>query len=114
MGLAHPARLDMQPGRLAVHGAIGFDSANALCQQGMAWMGQQPAGLIAVDLSGLSESNTLTLAVLVQWARRMRADQHLQLQQVPNHLAAIIRASHLEVLLSEPQAVEPAGQQRTP
>lgn len=84
--------------RLLLSGAVTFGNAKQLYQHGLSLLGaaQPPTQL---DLSQLSQSNTIALAVIVQWLRQIKPTQSLQLINVPEKLQAIMRASNLERLL---------------
>ena len=94
-----PAGLQLQPEGtlLRLQGVIDFANATQVLRQGLDWLRGQTAAQLGLDLSGLTGANTLTLAVVMQ--RQLRAGQTLQLRGVPERLAAIIRASHLDCLL---------------
>jgi len=84
--------------RLLLSGAVTFGNAKALYQQGLPPLDSaQPPTLL--DLSQLSQSNTIAVAVIVQWLRQLKPTQSLQLVNVPEKLQAIMRASNLERLL---------------
>ena len=93
------ASLTCQNQRLLLSGAVTFSNAKALYQQGLPLLAVNPPPTV-LDLSQLSQSNTIVLAVIVQWLRQLKPTQSLQLQQVPDKLQAIMRASNLERLLS--------------
>jgi len=58
---------------------------------------QQASKTVTIDLGGLTHSNTLTLAVVVQWIRGLPTTQ-VFLAHVPDKLAAIMQASSLDHL----------------
>lgn len=84
--------------RLLLSGAVTFGNAQQLYQRGLPLLSaaQPPTEL---DLSQLSQSNTIALAVIVQWLRQLKPTQSLQLVNVPEKLQAIMRASNLGQLL---------------
>lgn len=84
---------------LSVMGELTFANAHAVYQQGQRLLQQQPAKTLTIDLAGLTHSNTLTLAVLVQWIRGL-PNARVGLTHVPDKLIAIIHASNLAQLLS--------------
>jgi len=87
-----------QDQHLILSGAVTFSNAKQLYQQGLPLLKvDQPPTVL--DLSQLSQSNTIALAVLVQWLRQLKPTQSLQLAHVPEKLQAIMRASNLERLL---------------
>lgn len=89
------AQLKVQDQVLFVTGSIDFDNAPAIYAQGLKLLQQQNQWPIALDLSGLSSSNTIALAVFVQWLRQRQAGQGFYLKQVPPKMQAIIEASNL-------------------
>lgn len=95
------ASLVHQDQRLVLSGVVTFANAAALYQQGVPLLNITPAPTV-LDLSQLSQSNTIAVAVIVQWLRQLKPAQSLQLQHVPDKLQAIMRASNLERLLPAP------------
>lgn len=91
-------RLIRQDDVLLLSGAVTFANAKSLYQQGLPLLAVNLPPTV-LDLSQLSQSNTIVLAVIVQWLRQLKPTQSLQLQQVPDKLKAIMRASNLERLL---------------
>ncbi len=93
------ANLTCQDQRLLLSGAVTFANAQALYQQGLPLLNSALPPTV-LDLSQLSQSNTIALAVIVQWLRQLKPTQSLPLQHVPDKLQAIMHASNLEQLLS--------------
>ncbi|MFZ3193364.1 MAG: STAS domain-containing protein [Moraxellaceae bacterium] len=91
-------RLIRQDDVLLLSGVVTFANAKSLYQQGLPLLAVNLPPTV-LDLSQLSQSNTIVLAVIVQWLRQLKPTQSLQLQQVPDKLQAIMRASNLERLL---------------
>ncbi|RYY78633.1 MAG: STAS domain-containing protein [Moraxellaceae bacterium] len=89
------AQLKVQDQVLFVTGSIGFDNAPAIYKQGLNLLQQQNQWPIALDLSGLTSSNTIALAVFVQWLRQRKVGQGFYLKEVPQKMQAIIKASNL-------------------
>lgn len=92
----------MKAAQLSVHnqvmflkGSIDFDNAASLYEQGLSVLKQQQQWPVTIDLSALQSSNTITLAVFVQWLRQCNTGQTIHLQQVPQKMQAIIQASNL-------------------
>ena len=83
---------------LSVVGELTFVNAQAVYQQGQRLLQQQTATAVTIDLGGLTHSNTLTLAVLVQWIRGLPRSQ-VALAHVPKKMAAIMQASSLQTLI---------------
>ena len=57
---------------------------------------QQKKWPLLLDLSGLQASNTIALAVFVQWVRQCKVGQQIVLQHTPEKMQAIIDASNLQ------------------
>lgn len=93
------AQLTRQADVLLLSGAVTFAHAQVLYQQGLQLLkaSNPPTHL---DLSQLTHSNTIAVAVIVQWLRQLQPSQSLRLVHVPDQLQAIMRASNLERLLS--------------
>lgn len=92
------ASLIRQEHVLLLSGTVTFGNAKALYQQALPLLNAATPPSV-LDLSQLSQSNTIALAVIVQWLRQLKPTQSLQLQHVPDKLRAIMRASNLEQLL---------------
>jgi phospholipid transport system transporter-binding protein len=89
------AQLSVQDQVLFLKGSIEFDNAADVYEQGLKLLKQQNQWPIYIDLSSLNSSNTIALAVFVQWLRQCSASQPVYLQQVPPKMQAIIQASNL-------------------
>jgi ABC-type transporter Mla MlaB component len=84
---------------LAISGSVHFDNANRIFEQGKTALKGISAPVISVDLSGLTQSHTVLLAVIVQWIRGLAAGQQLHLANVPSKLKSIIETSRLQEIL---------------
>jgi phospholipid transport system transporter-binding protein len=85
-------------GRLAVSGELGFATAAAALQTGLALIGAQRAW--TVDLSGVTAGDSAGLAVLVEWVSAARArGATLRYEAVPTQFLAVARISDLDGLL---------------
>lgn len=95
------ASLARDGAKLQVRGHIGFAGADAVCAQGLALIAQAPGSMVA-DLAGLEAPSSVSVAVLLRWARALaaRGDQ-LQLARVPEKCRAILRVSGLADALPE-------------
>ncbi len=86
---------------LRLSGDVTYDNAEALCAEGLGLL----AGISSsptVDLAGLTTASSLTVAMLLRWARAAAArGQSLRLTQVPERCLAIIRVSGLTDALPE-------------
>lgn len=87
--------------RLLLTGAIDYDNADAICAEGITLLGQTGSQTV-VDLAGLTSASSLSVAVLLRWARMTASQGHqLQLTQVPPRCQAIVRVSGLAEALPE-------------
>lgn len=95
------ATLAAEGATLTVSGAIDFAGADACCRQGLDLLARMP-GEVVVDLSGLSAASTVSVAVLLRWARHQAArGGRLRLARVPERCRAILRVSGLAEALPE-------------
>ena len=86
---------------LLVAGCIDVANADACCNAGLALLAAMP-GDVVVDLADLREPGSLTVAVLLHWARQVAARGHvLRLAGVPEKCRAIVRVSGLADALPE-------------
>lgn len=90
------AQLKVQDQVIALTGSIEFDNAASVYAQGLKLLKQQNHSPVYLDLSGLQSSNSIALAVFVQWLRQCATGQQLYLQHVPQKMQAIIQASNLQ------------------
>ncbi len=94
--MTQAAQLSLDNNVMKLSGDINFDNATEIYQQGLALLKQQTSWPLAVDLSALRSSNTITLAIFVQWVRQCRVGQKIVLQHTPEKMQAIITASNLQ------------------
>lgn len=95
------ASLRRDGAKLQVSGHIGFDNADACCDEGLALIAAMP-GDVVVELHGLTSASSLTVAVLLRWARQVAArGNRLSLAAVPEKCRAIVRVSGLAEALPE-------------
>jgi ABC-type transporter Mla MlaB component len=93
------ATLRQQGGSLVLDGMVGFENAAALCAEGLAILGK-PGAAVTLDLSTLKSENSVTVAMVVQWARAAaHSGRPLTLTGVPEQFRAIVRVSGLEAAL---------------
>ncbi|MDI1300656.1 MAG: STAS domain-containing protein [bacterium] len=86
---------------LQVNGDIAVDDADACCDEGLALLAQM-TGDVVVDLAGVMSASSLTVAVLLRWARRVAAaGGTLRLANVPEKCRAIVQVSGLAGALPE-------------
>lgn len=91
-------------GRFALRGTLGFSTAGAVlkCSERL-FAGV--SGPLEIDLSGVSQTDSAGLALLIEWlSRAARAPRTMKFLNVPEQLQAIARISELENLI-----VAPAG-----
>ena len=81
---------------MRLSGSIHFENAAQIYQQGLLMLQQQKKWPLLLDLSGLKASNTIALAVFVQWVRQCKVGQQIVLQHTPEKMQAIIDASNLQ------------------
>lgn len=88
--------LNIQNQIIHLSGFINFDNAETVYQQGIPLIKQFSGNdLIPINLSQLTSSNTISLAVFVQWLRLSLPSHKIQLIEVPAKMLDIIRASSL-------------------
>lgn len=88
--------LRVQGQTMHLHGSVSFDNAAQIYQQGLLMLQQHQHWPLLLDLSGLEASNTIALAVFVQWVRQCKAGQNIVLQHMPEKMQSIIDASNLQ------------------
>ncbi len=93
------AQLNTREATLSISGSVHFNNANSVFEQGKTALKKISAPIITVDLSALSESHTVLLAVIVQWIRGLSTGQQLHLAHVPAKLKSIIETSRLQEIL---------------
>lgn len=96
---AAPAIERLPDGRMRVAGGLGFDQASeALARGQLLYEGGR--GEVEVDLAGLREVDSATLAVLLAWtARAARAGVALRFTGAPASLLALARLCDAAPLL---------------
>ncbi len=98
------ARLSLQDDVLRIEGTIDFSNADACCAEGLALLARVD-GPVTADLAGLTTAGSVSVAVLLRWARAVAArGQILQLANVPEKCRAIVRVSGLAEALPEVSA----------
>ena len=85
-------------GHFKVTGPLSFETARPLLIQSTAEFGAWPR--LDIDLSGVSQSDSAGLALLVEWMRQARArQQKIHFQSIPSQLLALAQISDLDELL---------------
>jgi phospholipid transport system transporter-binding protein len=87
--------LRIQDQVLWVTGKIDFDNAEQCYQQGLQLI-QSHSLPLTVDLSQLTYSSTVALAVLLRWLRQTPHAQGLKFQAVPEKMLKIMQSCHLQ------------------
>ncbi|HEY4646512.1 MAG TPA: STAS domain-containing protein [Steroidobacteraceae bacterium] len=85
-------------GRFVLRGEVGFRTARAVLEQTRALFGDVP--VIKVDLSGVTETDSAGLALLIEWVSWARhAQREIRFFEIPEQIRAIARISEVEDLL---------------
>lgn len=85
-------------GVLRLSGRIGYANAAALLQVGRKALAKD--GVTRVDLSGLEQSDSATLAMLLAWSAEARRDKRqLLMSGAPEDLRALARLANTGKLL---------------
>lgn len=91
---------EASPGRIAVRGRLGFDTARYAHEQGLALIDACNEPRIELDCSRITKADSAGLAVLIDWMARARSQGHrLCVVKVPAELTAIARISEVDELL---------------
>lgn len=95
------ARIEALGGeRYRVTGVLDAFTTPKLLEEGLAHFSSQSSADIQVDLSGVTESDSAGLAVLLEWLRTGRKrNQRFHFGNVPKQLAALARISEVEELI---------------
>ncbi|HEU4663385.1 MAG TPA: STAS domain-containing protein [Dokdonella sp.] len=95
----HEPRIErIDAGRARLAGRFGFHEAAAVAGRWREFAGD--GGDVELDISGLQQVDSATLAVLLDWAARLRrAGAHLHLTGAPAGLVALAHLSDTESLL---------------
>jgi phospholipid transport system transporter-binding protein len=85
-------------GRFKVAGPLSFETVKPLLIRSTAEFGALPR--VEIDLSGVTQSDSAGLALLVQWMRQARAQQQqIRFKNIPSQLLALAQISDLDELL---------------
>lgn len=108
------AQWHKQADHLALTGEVGFDNVVALLSEAEDWLKDSSSTQCALDLSGVVNSNSAGIALIMSLHRRAHAQgKQLTLQQVPTNLISIARLSGLEWLIDRSSG-EPLGKPANP
>ena len=87
-------------GHFRVTGVLDAVTAPKLLRESDARFTSAPGATVHVDLSGVKESDSAGLALLLEWLRiARRRQQTMQFANVPNQIAALARISEVEALI---------------
>ena len=94
------------PDRLAVNGALTFETARRAHHAGLKLIETAPAGAaVEVDLAGVPESDSAGLSVLINWlAHASRTGRALRYVNLPAGIRAAAKISEVDELLQAPAA----------
>lgn len=89
---------------LRINADIDFDNADACCDAGLGLIAQMSGDVVA-DLSVIGAASSISVAVLLRWARAAAArGSALHLAKVPEKCRAIVSVSGLKEALPEVSA----------
>lgn len=88
--------IQYQDQQLHVSGRIDFENAEQYYQDGLKLIQSQNQYPVVVNLAQLEHGNTLSLAVLVQWLRKVPTPQDIHFKNVPEAMLKIIQSCHLQ------------------
>jgi phospholipid transport system transporter-binding protein len=93
--------VSVAPDRYAVRGALTFRTARTACESAMRMLnGSGGSGPIEVECSGVSESDSAGLAVLVFWlGRAQKAGRGLRFSNIPAEIHALARISDVDEIV---------------
>jgi phospholipid transport system transporter-binding protein len=96
----HSAAFEVQDGdRSRVTGVLHFTSVTALLKSGTEAIGNGHAAVI--DLSGVSDSDSAGLALLIEWLSVAKAgNRSLRYENIPAQLHQLARLSDVDELLT--------------
>lgn len=88
----------------AVDGPVSFDNLMELRRAGERFIDGQAGGVVRIDLAAAAGSGSAAAAALTAWLRHAtRAGIGLELANVPEDLADLIRVSGLDEVLTLPE-----------
>ncbi len=94
--------VETAPNRLTVTGALTFATARRAYEAGVRTIRAAPAGRIEVDCSGVTQSDSAGLAVLINWlACALSRDLGIRFANLPDAIRAVARISEVESILDE-------------
>jgi phospholipid transport system transporter-binding protein len=98
--VVHTAEFELQEGeRSLVKGVLHFTTVTSLLSEGSEAIGNGRAAVI--DLSGVKDSDSSGLALLIEWLSIARASRRsLRYENIPVQLHQLARLSEVEALLT--------------
>ena len=94
------ATLSLVEQTLKIVGKVDYSNADQIYKLGYQQLRDVTVWPLRIDLSEVQQGNTLLLAIIIQWLRKTQPNAKIQLVNVPEKMLGIIKASHLESLLS--------------
>jgi len=86
--------------RLAIRGALTFETARRASEAGLRAMGASSARRLAIDCAGVTAADSAGLAVCLVWlAWAQRAGRALAFTNLPASIRALARISDLEPVI---------------
>jgi phospholipid transport system transporter-binding protein len=94
--------IDLGAGKVALRGALTFATAKQAREAGRRVIEASADAALEMDLSGVTESDSAGLAVLLDWlALARRHGRRLSFKTLPAPIQAVARLSNVEVLLNQ-------------
>jgi phospholipid transport system transporter-binding protein len=101
-GAASPGRARLESvggGRFRVSGVLDAGTVTEVLEQGLERFANEKA--LTIDLSGVGESDSAGLALLIEWMREARRrGQAIEFSNIPAQINALARISEVEDLLA--------------
>lgn len=93
---------EVAPGRIAVTGALEYETAREAHRRGVELIASSSAPELEIDCAQISRCDSAALAVLIDWMARARERRlRLCVVNVPKDLRAIARISEVDELLEQ-------------
>ena len=95
-----PEVVNVGAGRLAVRGALTFETARLASEAGLRAMNASAVGPLEIDLAAVTAADSAGLAVCLVWlARAQRDGRGLRFANLPVSIRALARISDLEPVI---------------
>jgi phospholipid transport system transporter-binding protein len=92
-------RIEQHDGRLSLSGELDHAGVAQALAAGRNWL-SRGSGLLQVDLSGISRSESAGAALLLEWLRQARRlDREIEFLNPPAQLRSLLKFFELESLL---------------